>query len=64
MTEEQETTATKIREAAVALKKAKTKEEVQNVWDAYLVIGHRALGKLLRGADPEKLIAKKFGGDE
>lgn len=47
--------------AAKALKEAKTAQDIRNVWDAHFgKLGHRALGRLLRGATAESIIAKKF----
>lgn len=48
----QEDRGTLIKAASVGLKKAKTADDVREVWKAsYLTIGHRILGRLLLGQD-------------
>lgn len=48
-----------LREAAKALASAKTKADVVKVWrDAYLIVGHRKLGRLLLGKSPEDAMTR------
>lgn len=47
-----------VHSAAKAMNKAKTADDIATLWKAHLALGHRTLGKLLMGQDPERIIAK------
>lgn len=60
LTTEQEAAAEEIRAAAKAIAKAKSVDELREVWKAHLKLGHKILGRLFLSGSPETVIAKKF----
>ena len=50
-----------LRAAEEGFKKAKTKDEVAAIWQKhYLVLGHRALGRLLVGKTADSLLERRY----
>lgn len=48
-----------IHKVAKEMSEAVTAADIIKIWKANLSLGHRALGRLLIGQDPEKLIERK-----
>ncbi len=49
-----------LREAEKAIGNAQTADDIRNIWRKYnSVLGHRTLGRLLRGKHATELLAKR-----
>lgn len=48
-----------LRNAARELSQAATADDVRRIWRAYLMLGHRTLGRLLLGRTADELLARR-----